>query len=361
MALEADYKEEVELHFHIRDTGIGIPEDRQEVIFETFRQADGSTTRRYGSIGLGLAMSKQLVELMDGRIWLESEVGKGSAFHFIVRLKRQDKALRASALDLDARAVVEEPMQLRILVAEDSPTNQLIAQANLKKAGYTVHIAKNGRQAVEAWEKEDFDLILMDIAMPEMDGVEATRAIRHKERQTGAHIPIIAMTAFALKEYRKKSIEAGMDAYVTKPVSADELCRVIGPLMLRAPDPLAAEKPRFPRPVDLEEALDVVDGDVEILQAVVEMFLGEYGEQMVALGEALARQDAPDVERVAHRLKGVVGNVGGMAANELAGRLEAMGTEGDLGGASAALEDLKAEMERVVTFYSTPGWEQGIV
>ena len=144
-------------------------------------------------------------------------------------------------------------------------------------------------------------------------------------------------------------------------MSPDELRRVIEPLILRERNLPAAEEPQLPPPVDLNAALEVVDGDVEILQMVVEMFLGEYGEQMAALGEAVARQDAPDVERVAHRLKGVVSNVGGMAASKPAGRLEAMGTAGDLDGAPAALEDLKAEMERVRAFYSTPGWEQGFV
>jgi len=351
LALEAEDKDEVELHCYVRDTGIGIPEERREIIFDTFRQADGSTTRQYGSIGLGLALSKQLVELMGGRIWVESEVGQGSTFHFIVRLKRQDKALGALAPD-----AVEKPLQLRILVAEDSPTNQLIARANLKKAGHTVHVAEDGRKAVEAWEQRDFDLILMDIAMPEMDGVEATLVIREKEKQTGGHIPIIAMTAFAMQEYREKSAKAGMDAYITKPVNPSELRGVIEPLLLKYPQPRGEGGSP---PVDLNQALEVVDGDVEILQMVVEMFLGEYGEQMAALGEAVARRDAPDVERVAHRLKGVVSNVGGKAASKPAGRLEAMGEAGDLDGAPAALEDLKAEMERVVRFYSTPGWEQG--
>jgi HPt (histidine-containing phosphotransfer) domain-containing protein len=164
-----------------------------------------------------------------------------------------------------------------------------------------------------------------------------------------------------MKEYREKSAEAGMDAYITKPVSPDELRRVIEPLILRERNLPAAEEPQLPPPVDLNAALDVVDGDVEILQMVVEMFLGEYGEQMAALDEAVARQDTPQVEQVAHKLKGIVSNVGGTFAREPAGRLEAMGMEGDLGDAEAVLESLKAEMERVRAFYSTPGWEQGFV
>ena len=158
---------EVELHFSVRDTVIGIKADKLETIFGVFQQSDNSTTRRYGGVGLGLTMAKQLVELLGGRIWVESTPGKGSTFHFTVRCKRQpEKASHAAAQVLRS---------LHILLAEDSPTNQLLAVANLKKAGHTVEVAKNGLQAVQAYAKGQFDLVLMDIAMPEMDGLEATK------------------------------------------------------------------------------------------------------------------------------------------------------------------------------------------
>jgi signal transduction histidine kinase/HPt (histidine-containing phosphotransfer) domain-containing protein len=353
VAQEADDGREVELHFTVRDTGIGIPEDKQAVIFDTFRQADGSTTRQYGSIGLGLAMSKQLVELMGGRIWVESRVGQGSAFHFAVRLARPSEEMQAG----QERKPI--PSQLRILVVEDSPTNQLIARANLEKAGHLVHVVENGRKAVEAWKNGVFDLVLMDIAMPEMDGVEATCIIRGWEEVTGGHVPIVAMTAFAMQEYRERAMQAGMDAYVTKPVSPHELRRAIEPLLLRAPR-RPAKGPARPAPVDLEAALGVVDGDVEVLRAVVEMFLAECDGQVAALSQAVAQGDASAVESTAHALKGVVSNVGGVGAGATAGRLEAMGASGDLGGAPAALGALEAEMARVRAFYSRPGWEQEI-
>ncbi|MFZ5917720.1 MAG: response regulator [Chloroflexota bacterium] len=340
---------EVELHVSVRDTGIGIPKEKQEIIFDTFRQADGSTTRQYGSIGLGLAMSRQLVELMGGCIWVESQFGLGSTFHFTVRLARPLVKPHAHA---DGAAT---PLQWHILVAEDSPTNQLIATANLKKAGHTVRIAENGRVALEAWENGDFDLILMDIAMPEMDGLEATRLIRERERETGGHIPIVAMTAFAMQEYRDKALEAGMDAYVTKPVSADELRRVIEPLLLRVSLP-ASKAPALPQPVDLSAALDVVDGDVSVLEAVVTLFLAEHEQLMAALGEAVEQRDCAAVERAAHRLRGAVSNVGGRVAGGLAGDLEAAAGAGNLGDAAAPWARLEAEMARVVAFYSRPGW-----
>ena len=350
---------EVELHFHVRDTGIGIPVDKQEMIFETFRQADSSTTRQYGSIGLGLAMAKKLVELMDGRIWVESEVGQGSTFHFTVRLGCQEKTAQ-DTIKAARPAALEQPLQLRILVAEDSPTNQLIARANLTKVGHTVQVVENGQKAIEAWEKEDFDLILMDISMPKMDGLEATRIIREKEKQAGRHIPIVAMTAFALKEYREKSLAAGMDAYVSKPVSAEELHRTIEPFLRRADLGGLPEPPRPQPPVDLNEALEVVDGDVDLLEAVTGVSLTECPEHIAVLQEALARQDAPGVEAAAHRLKGVLGNIGGLTAREVAQRLETMGEEGNFDGGQVVLAELEAEIERVAAFYSDPGWKQTV-
>jgi len=348
---------EVELHFLVRDTGIGIPEDKQEAVFEAFQQADDSATRQYGGIGLRLDVSRRLVGLMGGHVWVESEVGRGSTFHFTVVLKRQEGALRPPG-QVARPAVEERKLELRVLLAEDSPTNQLIAVSNLKKAGHTVHVVDNGRKAVQALADREFDLVLMDVAMPEMDGLEATRIIREREKEAGGHIPIIAMTAFATKEYRKKCLEAGMDAYVTKPVSIDELHETIEALLRQADLGGSRKPPRSQPPVDLDAALEVVDGDVDLLQAVVEMSLEECPEQIESLSQALAQQDAPGVEAAAHRLKGVLGNVGGMAARDAAQRLETMAEEGNLDGGTTALEELKAELEHVMAFFSEPGWER---
>ncbi len=190
------------------------------------------------------------------------------------------------------------------------------------------------------------------------NGLEATRTIREGERESGGHIPIIAMTAFATKEYRGKCLEAGMDGYVTKPLSRDELNRAIEPFLRKADLGGSGKPPRSRPPVDLGAALEVVGDDVELLQAVVEMSLEECPEQVEALREALARQDAPGVESTAHRLKGILGNLGGLAARDVAQRLETMGEESALNGGSAALAELEAEMGRVVAFYAKPGWEQ---
>ncbi len=355
----------VDLHFLVRDTGVGISEDKEEVIFEAFRQADGSATRRYGGIGLRLDIARQLVWLMGGRIWLESEAGKGSTFHFTIKLKRQEGATPAQVI---TPATVREKLPpLRILVAEDSPTNQLIARATLTKAGHTVQIADNGRKAIQALEEGGFDLILMDVSMPEMDGLEATRAIRQREKETGEHIPIIAMTAFATKEYREKCLEAGMDGYVSKPVKPDKLREAIAQFLHREPEALAmspvegSEEPQPTPPVDLKVALEVVGDDMELLQMVVDMFMEEYSRQMEVLGEALAGQDAPAVESSAHALKGVLANIGSGPARDLAQNLETRGEESNFSGASVVLEKLRGEIERLVAFFSKPGWEQSAI
>ena len=194
-----------------------------------------------------------------------------------------------------------------------------------------------------------------------MDGLEATRIIREKETQTGRHIPIVAMTAFALKEYREKSLAAGMDAYVAKPVSAEELHRTIEPFLRKADLGGLPEPPQPQPPVDLNEALEVVDGDVDLLEAVTGVSLTECPNHVAVLREALARQDAAGVEAAAHRLKGVLGNIGGLTAREVAQRLETMGEKADLAGGQIALEELEIEIERVAAFYSDAGWKQRVV
>ena len=253
------------------------------------------------------------------------------------------------------------PRPLQILVAEDSPTNQLIAKSSLLKAGHTVTLAVNGLEAVKAYEAsrtaprgQQFDLVLMDVAMPEMDGLDATRTIREKEKTLGGHISIVAMTAFATKEYHTKCLDAGMDAYVTKPVRIDELNKTLEPLMTQSPTTADTAK----SPVDLGEALEVVGGDVDILRDAAALSLEEIPAQLHALKEAMTAQDAKGVEAKAHRLKGVMGSLGGMAAHEIGQRLETMGEQGNLAGGVDVVKAFEREIGRVVSFYSNPSWEQ---
>jgi CheY-like chemotaxis protein len=207
----------------VQDTGIGIPSEKQAQIFEPFRQADGSTTRKYGGTGLGLAISRKMVELMGGSMGVESEVGKGSCFWFELTLPASDPPAHVR-LEQEARA--SEPTALtglRVLVAEDNYVNQKVIRRTLEKWGVAVEIAENGQEALEWLARAPFHLVLMDCQMPLMDGYEATRRIRAYEAPRGLHIPIIALTANALEGDREKCIECGMDDYLSKPINPDLL------------------------------------------------------------------------------------------------------------------------------------------
>lgn len=215
------------IRFAVRDTGIGIQPEKHKSIFEAFEQADGSTVRRFGGTGLGLTISARLVELMFGRIWVESEPGQGSAFYFTARMgvvpePARDSMTVPAALG-GAREAAAEYFSRRILLVEDNPVNQIVAVRLLEKLGHTVAVAGNGLEALETLDRETFDLVFMDVRMPLMDGLETSRAIRQKERDTGNHLPIIALTAHALKGDEDRCREAGMDAYVSKPIRVEAL------------------------------------------------------------------------------------------------------------------------------------------
>jgi len=222
------------LRFAVRDTGIGIPPEKQGLIFGAFLQADGSTTRKYGGTGLGLAISSQLVEIMSGQLEVESQPGQGSTFHFTLpfdlsaTLPEQGERLSLPAEQSASSAPQRsEADKLRILLAEDNPVNQRLALRLLEKRGHTVTVAATGRAALVALEQQQFDLVLMDVQMPEMDGIEATMTIRRQEQATGAHLPIIAMTAHVMKGDQERCLEAGMDGYVSKPIQAQGLFTTI--------------------------------------------------------------------------------------------------------------------------------------
>ncbi|HYW43824.1 MAG TPA: ATP-binding protein [Bryobacteraceae bacterium] len=226
------------LEFSVHDTGIGIPLEKQRTIFEAFSQADGSMTRRFGGTGLGLTISSRLVALMGGSIWVESTPGEGSCFRFTIRAGKP----AAEAPPQEAAAPVADPPRARrcdaglhVLLAEDNPVNQRLAGRILEKQGHRVTLAGNGREAVAVLAKTDFDIILMDVQMPEMTGFEATEAIRRWERVTGRHVPIVAMTAHAMKGDRERCLDCGMDGYLAKPVRAADILKALEEFVPAAP------------------------------------------------------------------------------------------------------------------------------
>jgi signal transduction histidine kinase/CheY-like chemotaxis protein len=220
------------LHFAVRDTGIGIPADKQARIFEPFAQADGSTTRRYGGTGLGLAISSELAQKQGGRIRVESEPGRGSTFHFTAPFGVASAAVsptpgESPAVEPAARRDNAAGRRLRVLLAEDNPVNRRIATAMLERRGWAVVVAEDGVEAVAAVERESFDVVLMDVQMPTLDGFEATALIRRREAATGAHVPIVALTAHALREDHDRCLAAGMDAFLSKPLRAADLVATV--------------------------------------------------------------------------------------------------------------------------------------
>jgi len=220
------------LHFAVMDTGIGIPADKLDLIFDAFRQADGSTSRRFGGTGLGLAICQKLVGMMGGRIWVTSTPGEGSEFHCTIRC---EAAVRAPATPKLDNGTARTASGLHILLAEDNPVNQRLAQRTLERAGHSVVIADNGLCALERLAVEKFDVVLMDVQMPEMDGLQAVRSIREMERTSGRHQVVIAMTAHAMAGDRERCLNAGMDSYLAKPFDPELLRELLSTVPADAP------------------------------------------------------------------------------------------------------------------------------
>ena len=478
------------IHVAVSDTGIGIPKNKQKLIFESFAQADGSTTRKYSGTGLGLAISSQLVTLMGGTIWVESEVDKGSTFHFTVKAGcapskgssgehdaiLELKGLRVlivddnatnrrilhdvlanwqvkstsvdggkAALDemtratennerydlvlLDAQmpemdgfevaeriaadpvissaavimltsagqygdvarsrrakvaAYMMKPVKqselfdslisvlghtkpasetdqprpsavgrtarpLRILLAEDNVVNQKLATTLLEKRGHSVVVANNGREALKALDEQPFDVVLMDIQMPLMGGIEATASIRDQEKHTGQHVPIVAMTAHAMKGDRERCMEAGMDGYISKPVHPSELFEILENLpQTNQPEAQHHEPAPVTSALNLSDLLSQVEGDVELLKELTGLFLEDCPNLMSELQNAVACGDAAGIERPAHTLKGSVGNFAAHCASEAALKLQLIGKSGNLAGAADAYSALEHEINRVM-------------
>ncbi|HXE91617.1 MAG TPA: response regulator [Terriglobales bacterium] len=469
VGMESATRNEAVLSFAVHDTGIGIPTDKQAIVFDPFAQADASTTRKYGGTGLGLAIVKQLVELMGGRVWVESEEGRGSTFHFTARFALQKGAVRrraperlrsfrvlvvddnqttrrilqemlagwnmqseaaaggAEALDLLRRsrkertpfalAVIDADMPqmdgfslaeqiqrspengklkillltppatgadercrtlglagwvhkpvmqselydalvtaldsgaretgpqrmrrvpvrkgLRILLAEDNPVNQRLAVKLLEKQGHRVAVAATGREALAAVEREPFDVVLMDVQMPEMDGLEATRALRERERTTGGHMPVIAMTAHAMSGDRERCLEAGMDAYVAKPIQKQQL---VAALQSVSTSPATVASTVF----DEAELMERVEGDARLAAEMSELFQANAPQWIRAIREAAAKGDADSLESEAHRLKGSAAGLGAHTAAEIAAQLESLAHARNLENAGAACVALEA-------------------
>jgi signal transduction histidine kinase/DNA-binding NarL/FixJ family response regulator len=326
-----EYKGQLfQLRFEVTDTGIGIDPALQSKLFEAFSQVDGSLTRQHGGTGLGLAICKQLVVLMKGRVGVISEPGKGSTFWFVLPLRRLEST---GSLELpnafSARPFAAPPasksgVSRKVLVAEDNPINQEVIRELLSELGYDAFIVENGVEVLTALEQEAYPLVLMDCQMPELDGYGAAREIRRREAGAG-HVPLIAVTAHAFEGEREKALSAGMDDYVTKPISATMLGEVIErwwPKSLsREPESgerLASIKVQAAASV----AVSALDPSLQRSPAVAKVFLKHVPGQIAAIGQALETDDLTTLKAAAHKLKGSCLAVGVPRMAELCGMLE---------------------------------------
>ena len=354
LELEPSTDEKCRLRFTVTDTGVGVPPDKHQAIFETFSQADSSTTRNYGGTGLGLAITSSLVAMMGGRVWLESppsastngEPPQGSAFHFTAEF-----GLAAARRDATPSIPPEGARRkLHVLVAEDNFINQRVVTFFLERAGHSVVSAGDGEDALARLRGQRFDLILLDVHMPGMDGLEVTAAIRGREKIEGGHIPIIAVTASAMKGDREQCLEAGMDGYVSKPVLADDLCEAIEALSLGpapgvggSPEEKQAQAPAF----DPEEALSRTGDDVGLLEEITRLFLDDSVELMRRIRSAVDARDSPALERAAHTLRGAAANFAAQEVIDVVLTLEEMARLSDLSGVDDAWQLLDREVSRL--------------
>ncbi|WP_229522058.1 hybrid sensor histidine kinase/response regulator [Massilia antarctica] len=340
-------EERCEVEFAVRDTGIGIAPDQQTLIFDAFSQVDGSTTRQYGGTGLGLAICRRLVILMHGDISVSSEPGRGSVFRFTVPLGHSaatptpapapDRA-RAAAVPLPAPLPPLPVGRLHIVLAEDNPVNQRLALRLLEKMGHRVTLADNGIDALDHALRGGVDLVLMDVQMPGLDGMSATRSIRQWEAAHGGHVPVVAMTARAMQGDRERCLEAGMDDYLSKPVDSVRLREVLA----------RCHGQRAGAVIDWDGALLRLDGDRELLRELAALFIGDGPHLRDSLEQALAAGDGEAAQRAAHSLQGVLVNFGARRAIACSERMAA--SLRDAGGAQLAralAHDLAAALDEV--------------
>jgi PAS domain S-box-containing protein len=347
----------VQLRFAVADTGIGISKEKQHSIFQAFTQADASITRQYGGTGLGLAISNQLATMMGGRLWVESEPGHGSRFYFSVALAVDPAPAEVTSIRSDAGgAPARFGPPLRVLVAEDNAVNRELITTFLRKMGHTVEVATNGYQALGALDRNSFDVVFMDVQMPELDGIKATHEIRRREQERARtnsstpapHLPIVALTAHALKGDRENCLAAGMDDYLSKPVRRADLLGAINRVLQRpaegdATQAGAAAIGHFSR----ARLLDELQGDESALRRLLSLFLDNTPGLMERMRAAIQSGDAGALGMAAHTLKGSLLQIGETAARAQAQRIEAMAARSELAEASRLLEGLTLEMQHI--------------
>ena len=319
------------VRFEVRDTGIGIAPESVKSLFQPFVQADSSTTRHFGGTGLGLSIVRGLVEMMGGQVGAHSQPGTGSTFWFV--LPMMEVSATAPRADKPAAAAHWAARRFRgkVLLVEDNAVNQKVAQRFLERLGCDVALAENGEQCVRAWERGQFDIVLMDIQMPVMDGYTATRLIREKEC-VDRHTPIVALTANAMTGQLERCLEAGMDGLLTKPIAIEQLREVLDRLGLAVPESeVLTEKdvaalvtaPAQPPAVDTAQLSELAKEDQEFVQSVVLSFEKSMAQLLATMHAAASRGEPQQVARAAHQVKGAAANLHATVLSSLAAETEA--------------------------------------
>lgn len=309
--------ESSKLCFTVHDTGIGIPKDKQELIFSSFSQATNDTTRKYGGTGLGLTISRQLALMQGGKITLLSEEGKGSSFSLEITYKHGIETVEAETSVNIVPEIIKTDKKPNILLAEDNEINQLFVKTILKK-DFNLVIAPNGKIVIDLLNKDSFDLILMDLHMPEMDGYTATSVIRKMDNQTKRTIPIIALTAAAIKGEKEKCIAAGMDDYISKPFETQDLVNMIYKhihfTVQQSENESQQETPKTAtnkyKYIDPTHLNSVTDGDEKFKQELISVFIQQLPTLLVGLEKALDEKNYQQLSAIAHKTKSSVALMG---------------------------------------------------
>ncbi|MCO6459579.1 MAG: response regulator, partial [Pirellulaceae bacterium] len=347
----------VVLRFAVQDTGIGVDAERRSEIFDAFAQADTSDSRRHEGAGLGLAICWRLVRLMGGEIWVESTPGQGSLFEFTVTLQ-----LPSGQAPVSRSPGGGEP---RILLVEDNPVNQRTVEHLLSELGLRAELATDGCQAVERLASEEFDLVLMDVQMPHLDGLEATRTIRRREGRD-RHVPIVALTACAMPGDRQRCLRAGMDGYLSKPLDQDQFARTLAAFLpgdwrpangQQDRPPVGSQKLAVASPLDCEAALACLGQDRSLLRELAQLFLGEYPRLIAGIDLAIERRDPAALAKAAHRFKSSVSNFFAAGTTAALAELEGLGQRGDLAGVAERREQLAGELRLLLPALEQQGRE----
>jgi PAS domain S-box-containing protein len=344
---ETGQENEIELQFSVCDTGCGIPEDKLQLIFDSFTQVAPATSRKYGGTGLGLAICNRLVQLMGGRIWAESSFEEGSSFHFSIRTQVVPWTPVQVPVTWVEHSGFARQYPLEIVVAEDNPTNQKLIMHILRQLGYQPTLVESGLGVLDLQKRQDFDLILMDIQMPEMDGLEATRRLIEQVPDAESRPVIVAMTAFGLSEDRQKCLSAGMDDYISKPLSTEQIREVLSRWYFKRQASVFRKHQQTASPlhfVDVTLLMSRINHEQTILEELATLFSEDADKLLHQMREAVRHQDWPALARAAHELKGASLVVGATGLQTLAGELERKAKQNER-------ENLEPFLERADTLF----------